>query len=210
MKNTYRVLVYILGLFSLALGIVLNTKANLGVSPIISIPFGISIIWHINLGAATAAIYILYVLGQVIILGKKFQPIQLLQVPLSIIFGMVINFLSGFITINSSNLVVNLLLLALGIICTGVGASFTLLMNILPNAADGFVQAVSIRTGKKLGTIKNILDASCVMITIMMGLLFDGKIVGIGIGTVIAVICIGRVIALTNLLMGEKLTAIAC
>ncbi|HEX3026009.1 MAG TPA: hypothetical protein VHR42_02095, partial [Clostridia bacterium] len=48
MKKINRALIYILGLFSLALGIVLNTKAKLGVSPIISIPYGISIIWNIN------------------------------------------------------------------------------------------------------------------------------------------------------------------
>lgn len=210
MKKIYRILIYTLGLFALALGIVLNTKANLGVSPIISIPYGISTIWKINLGAATAAIYVLYVLGQIVLLGKDFQPIQILQIPMSILFGMLINFFSAFILINSSNLLFNLFLLLLGIICTGIGASFTLLMNILPNAADGFVQAVSIRTGKKLGTAKNMLDASSVIITILIGLLFDGKIVGIGIGTVIAVICIGRVIALINVLMKKRLTAIAC
>ena len=209
MKKINRALIYILGLFSLALGIVLNTKAKLGVSPIISIPYGISIIWKINLGGATAAIYVLYVLGQILILGKDFQPIQLLQIPMSILFGMVINFFSEFIIINSNSLLWNLFLLFLGIIFTGIGASFTLLMNILPNAADGFVQAAAIRTGKKLGTVKNILDASSVIITIIIGLIFGGKIVGIGIGTLIAVICIGRVIALTNLLMKERLTVIA-
>ena len=208
MKKTCRATVYTLGLFSLALGIVLNTKAQLGVSPIISIPYGISNIWNINLGAATAAIYTLYVLGQILMLGKDFKPIQLLQIPLSVIFGIVINFLSEFIVVNNSNLLFNLCILMLGIIFTGIGASFTLLMNIIPNAADGFVQAVSKRTGQKLGTVKNILDASSVLITVTIGLVFNGKIVGIGVGTVIAVIFVGRVIALTNMLFRDKLTVL--
>lgn len=205
MKKFNRIIVYICGLFALALGIVLNTKANLGVSPIISIPYSISIIWSINLGVATAGIYILYVIGQIAVLEKKFSPVQLLQIPLSIVFGILINFLSRFITINSSNLIINLLLLILGILCTGLGASLTLLMNILPNAADGFVQAVSIKTNKKLGLVKNILDASSVVVTVIIGLMFSGRIVGIGLGTVLAVIGIGRAIALVNLLFKKKL-----
>ena len=208
MKKTYRAVIYTLGLFSLALGIVLNTKAKLGVSPIISIPYGISNIWKINLGAATAAIYTLYVFGQIILLGKNFNPIQLLQIPLSVIFGVVINLFSEYIIVDSNSLLFNLCILMLGIIFTGIGASLTLLMNIIPNAADGFVQAASKRTGQKLGTVKNILDASSVLITVTIGLVFNGKIVGIGIGTVIAVIFVGRVIALTNILFRDKLTVL--
>lgn len=208
MKKTCRAAIYILGLFSLALGIVLNTKAELGVSPIISIPYGISNIWNVNLGVATAAIYTLFVFGQILMLGNNFNPFQLLQIPLSIIFGSVINFLSEFIIVINNSLLFNLCLLMLGIIFTGIGASFTLLMNIIPNAPDGFVQAVSTRTGQKLGTVKNILDASSVLITITTGLVFSGKIVGIGIGTVIAAIFVGRVIALINTLFRDKLTAL--
>ena len=205
MKKFNRIIVYICGLFALALGIVLNTKANLGVSPIISIPYSISIIWNINLGAVTAGVYVLFVLGQIVVLRKKFHTVQLLQIPLSIAFGMVINFFSRFITINSHNLLINLSLLALGISFTGLGVSWTLLMNILPNAADGFVQAISIQTGKKLGLVKNILDASSVALTIIIGLVSTGKIVGIGLGTVLAIIGVGRVIALMNLLSKKKL-----
>ena len=41
-KMLYRILIYIAGLLTLALGIILNTKAGLGVSPIISISYSIS------------------------------------------------------------------------------------------------------------------------------------------------------------------------
>ena len=48
-----RGIIYFIGLIVLALGIVLNTKTLLGVSPIISIPYNICHIWHLNLGAIT-------------------------------------------------------------------------------------------------------------------------------------------------------------
>ena len=42
MKAVYRWTFYILGMLVLALGLTLNTKAGLGVSPIISIAFAVS------------------------------------------------------------------------------------------------------------------------------------------------------------------------
>lgn len=47
-KLIIRWVFYLLGLLILALGIMLNTKANLGVSPIISVPYSISHIIGFN------------------------------------------------------------------------------------------------------------------------------------------------------------------
>lgn len=47
----YRGLFYLMGLLILALGITLNTKTGLGVSPIISVSFSISTIWHFTIPA---------------------------------------------------------------------------------------------------------------------------------------------------------------
>lgn len=44
---------YVVGMFILALGLTLNTKANLGVSPIISVPYSISQITGLNFGDLT-------------------------------------------------------------------------------------------------------------------------------------------------------------
>ena len=52
-KKGIRFLLYFVGLFILALGLTLNTKANLGVSPIISIPYSISQLTRYNFGDLT-------------------------------------------------------------------------------------------------------------------------------------------------------------
>lgn len=205
MKNCYRVLVYCIGLVVLALGIILNTKTGLGVSPIISIPYSISKIWNINLGITTACIYILCVAGQMILLGKKFRAFDLLQIPMSVIFSGIINIFNKMININSNNLTVNLFLLIIAIALTGIGAAMTVQMNIVPNAADGFVQAVSDRFNISLGLGKNIVDVSSVITTIIIGILFARQIVGIGIGTLVAVVGVGRAIALFNIVFREKM-----
>lgn len=87
--------------------------------------------------------------------------------------------------------ILGMLLLALGI---------TLNTRLIPNPGDGIVQALSDCSGKKVSTVKNILDAICVMLTILISMLFAGKLIGVGIGTVLAVVFVGRVVAVGNYL----------
>ena len=61
----FRVLFYLLGLLVLALGLTLNTKVGLGVSPIISVSFSVSTIWGFNFGNTTLALYALFVIAQI-------------------------------------------------------------------------------------------------------------------------------------------------
>lgn len=196
---------YCIGLVVLALGIILNTKTGLGVSPIISIPYSISKIWNINLGFVTACIYILCVVGQMILLGKKFRAFDLLQIPMSVVFSEIINIFNSIININTNNLTVNLFLLIIAIALTGIGAAMTVQMRIVPNAADGLVQAVSDRFNISLGLGKNIVDLSSVITTVIIGLLFARQIIGIGLGTLLAVVGVGRAIALFNIVFREKM-----
>jgi uncharacterized protein len=208
MKECCRGVMYCIGLLLLALGIILNTKTGLGVSPIISIPYCISNVFKINLGNATLCIYILCVVGQMALRGKTFRPFDLLQIPMSVIFSRVINIFNDMIIINCNILVLKLLLLVAAIMLTGIGAAISVEMNFLPNAADGFTQAVGERMRKGLGFAKNIVDISCVLVTAVIGLLFAGKVVGIGLGTLAAVLGVGRSIALFNMFFKQKMLAL--
>lgn len=208
MKKFYRGMMYCIGLLILALGIILNTKTGLGVSPIISIPYCISKVWRISLGNATLCLYILCVAGQIILRGNRFRPFDLLQIPMSIVFSWVINIFNDMIRINNSSMVLNLLLLVAAIILTGIGVAISVEMNFVPNAADGLAQAVGERLRTSLGFGKNLLDVSCVLITVAIGLIFAGKIIGIGLGTLAAVLGVGRAVALSNLLFKEKMLAL--
>ena len=49
-KMVIRIIIYVAGLLVLALGIILNSKAGLGVSPIISVSYSISQINGFNFG----------------------------------------------------------------------------------------------------------------------------------------------------------------
>lgn len=107
----YRILIYSIGLVVLSIGITLNTKSGLGVSPIISIPFSISSIFNLNFATMTFVVYTMFVIIQFIIKGKNRQWIDILQIPFSLLFSVLINFFNGIFQFNYTTLWQNLLLL---------------------------------------------------------------------------------------------------
>ena len=93
----------------------------------------------------------------------------------------------------------------LALIFTGIGAAMSLSMRLVPNPGDGLVQVLADAFGIGTGLMKNCVDAFCIVLSLILGLLFAGKPVGIGIGTVCAVMLVGRVIALFHHIFGKAM-----
>ncbi len=214
---TLRILFYILGLLILALGIVLSTKVNLGVSPINSISFCFSIITSISFADLTLYLYIVFVIVQVLIHieTKQFKsiPADILQIAVSFLLTRFINFFDMKIPeFNLSALsnfwgtiIGRIIILLVSVILTGFGASLNLSARLIPNPGDGIIQAISDTTRKNIGIIKNIFDFFCVIITFAAGLIFARKIIGLNIGTIIAMIGVGRVMWLFDKTLTEPI-----
>lgn len=98
-------------------------------------------------GTAVFVAYLIFIVLQIVLLKGKFRPFQLLQVAASYLT-------SAFITIFDRVLPVpeqmgsRLLVLALAIILTGIGAAVTVDVNIVPNPADGLARVLGERCGK--------------------------------------------------------------
>lgn len=216
-KSTiYRAAFYIAGLLILALGIVLNTKSGLGVSPIISISYSVSVIYALNFGNTTFALYAAFVAVEIILhlirrqegslmitLGK-----DLLQLPLSLVFTRFMNLFSALLP-ESKGFLPQLTVLIAAIVLTGIGAAMSLNMRVIPNPGDGIVQAIADFARKPVGITKNCFDLFDVCLTALICVAAGHKVLGIGIGTVLAVLGVGRVIALFNHLFMKKMDALA-
>ena len=87
MEKLKRYLIFLMGLFVNSLGVSLITKANLGTSPISSIPYVLSLNFPFTLGNFTIFFSIFLIVLQLIILRKNFKLEHILQIPVSIIFG---------------------------------------------------------------------------------------------------------------------------
>lgn len=217
-KTAARVLIYLAGLLILALGLTLSTKADLGVSPIIAVSFSISQLTGARFGDMTFILYTSFVIIEMIlhlIPGKR-RPADIkkalmtdaMQLPLSYVFTMFLNFLSARIP-TAENMNYRVIIMLVSVVLVGTGAALTLDMRLIANPGDGLVQAVSDRTGISLGTSKNIVDISCVTITCILTMIAAHRIIGVGIGTLVAMIGIGRVIAIINKFLGSRLIPLA-
>lgn len=211
MKNPNRWLIYGLGMAVLALGITLNTKTDLGVSPIISVSYCLSQIFHWNFGDMTFLLYVVFVAVQFFLRDREERAATLMQVVVSLIFSRLLNLCDAMIPYQGEacGLAVNLAVLALAIFLTGLGVAMTVNMRLAPNPGDGIVQAIAEKIGRDQGFTKNVFDVGCVSVTAAVGLCFAGRVVGIGIGTLAAMVGVGRAIALVNHFYQEKMLAAA-
>lgn len=227
-KLIIRWVFYLLGLLILALGIMLNTKANLGVSPIISVPYSISHIIGFNFANMTMIVYFIFVLIEMIMhtvwyltdrKEAKYLGMYIirdaLQIPVSIVFTRFLNVFSALIPSVHNNIVLQIVVLLLAVLLTGIGAAMSLNMRIIPNPGDGIVQAISDttrlkgRTGKGVGFCKNCFDIFNVCTTFLIGLFTVHILLGLGLGTILSMIGVGRVIAVFNKLFKERMKAVA-
>lgn len=193
-----RILIYIIGMLILALGLILNTKTGLGASAIMSVAYTVSEGTGWDLGNMTFLLYCAFVAAEFVIKGRNRSWFDLLQLPLSLVFTRFMNLFKGLIPYESGNLPMDLLILAAAIVCTGIGAAMTVDMQLVPNPGDGIVSAVAGGIRKELGLTKNLFDLGCVIVSILVGLLWGNPFLGIGLGTVISMFGVGRVIALFN------------
>ena len=70
---------------------------------------------------------------------------------------------------------------------------------------DGLLQTLAECLGRKMGDMKNGLDITCVILSLLLGTAFGRPLAGVGVGTVAAAIGVGRVMALFNRLCRSKL-----
>lgn len=165
--NYKRIGIYLLGLLILGCGIDLNTKTQLGVSPIISVAYNIAYLTHIPIGVMTFIYYVLLVIIQWILLGKKFDYFQFLQIPASLVTSFFIQVFDGVIPVASS-FPARIAMLILAIVITGIGASLTVGMKIVPNPADGLASVIGEKCHKGFGFGKNLFDGISIVISLIM------------------------------------------
>lgn len=198
-QKIIRGIYYVLGLIVLALGLTLNAKTGLGVSPITALPYTVSEILHLNFGNMVFVLYLIFIAVE-LLLKKRWADrfLVVLQIPLSLVFTQVMNIFSGLLDLRLEVFWQQLLLLFCAILCTGIGAAMTMNMHLVPNPGDGIVQTISEFSDREIGMVKNCVDLANVLSAVLVGCLVREPLLGVGLGTVLAVLGIGRVITLFN------------
>lgn len=196
-----RYIVFITGLFVCAVGVAITKHGELGVSPVSSVANILCIKFEfLSLGNWLIIWNCVLILGQIVILGRDFRIYQLLQVPLSFLFGWFTDIgmlmVSG---IPTELYAVRIALVIVGTMVLGLGVHISVSANVIMNSGEAFVKAVSDRTGIEFGNVKIGFDVSCVLIAVALSLIFfRGQILGTREGTLIAAVFTGVVVKFCN------------
>ncbi|MBQ5347494.1 MAG: YitT family protein [Ruminococcus sp.] len=194
---TKRLLIFTIGLFFSALGIAFSKQADLGVSTVSSVANVLSLKFDfISFGMWSAIMNIAFVLGQIIILKKNFKPFQLMQIPMSFLFGIFTDigmYIVSFIP--TPNYAVRMLLTIAGILILAFGIALAVIADVLYNSGEGLVKAVSDVSGKDFGIVKVAFDITCVLTAAILSIIFfNFKILGIREGTLMAAVFTGFIV----------------
>ncbi len=185
---------FIFILFIIAFGTSLSIRANLGSSPISAPPYVLSLVpgMPLTMGIIVILMHVTFILVQMLLLRKDYEPRQLTQILVSFLFGFytdVTMWMTGFLQIPATiphaigwplqfiELLAGGGLLAFGIACEVRCDSLML-------AGEGLPLAIAKVVRKDFGKVKICSDTALVAIGVVLMLAFfhhwDWKMVGVG------------------------------
>lgn len=194
-----RYLCFLMGLLINSFGVAFITKAALGTSPISSIPYVLALRFQPTFGEFTFVLNMLYIIGQVVLLRRDFQPIQLLQVVSNVVFSGFIDVSMGLLGwLSPASVPAMLLSLAVGCVILAFGISIEVAPDVIVVPGEGIVRAISTTLEKPFGSCKLCFDTTLVVIACALSLLFFGYLNGLGVGTIVSALAVGPIVNVIN------------
>ena len=192
-----RFVLYVVGLFLLALGVSLSITANLGVSPVSSLSYAFSLTTGVSVGITTIVAHFLFIIIQVI-LTKKFEwKNALIQLMIAFLFGFFIDTslaLVGWFLPEPTTLLLQIVYLVASLFLVAGGlfgysnANFTLMPYDELTKVISSVYKMPFGKAKIIGDVLNVIVAGAIC------LIFLKSFGSIGFGTVAASLLIGRIL----------------
>lgn len=195
-----RYIFLVVGLAIMSFGVAFSINAELGTSPVSSIPYVTSEISGLSVGTTTIIVNTIIVLLQIVVLRRRFKLIRLLQIPVCVVFGLLIDVAGLCIeAVVPDNYFMQWVLCVCGIVLVAVGVAFEMSAGVLTLAGEGLVQALCTVLPKvKFGYMKVMVDVSFVVIAVALSFIFLHELQGVREGTVAAAIFVGLIAKFLN------------
>lgn len=195
-----RFFIMLCGLTVTALGLAVCVRADLGISPITTLPFALNKAFPVlTLGTYVFFQHIVFFVLTVLFLGRDFKAFQLLQLPCSLLFGYFVDLWEILLRdLHFDQYVARILLLLFGCVIVAIGFSLSYTSRVALEANTAFLNAFSRRIGKPYGTLKTLTDILIVILAAVVSLIFLHTIVGIREGTIISALIIGPIAGFVN------------
>lgn len=207
MKNLkIRLPIYFIGLFIMTVGIAFSVRSDLGVSPVSSPPYTLTVVWNVEMGMATFLFHVALVLLQILLLRRKYKPKNLLQLAVGVVFGLFTTFCNGLVMMipMPDILPFRIIMLAVSIVIVAIGIFLYVPADIMPLAGEGTMLAISQVTGFKFSNVKIGFDVSVSVISLVICLITVHSPGSVGIGTVVSAVLTGAALGVITRIFGEK------
>lgn len=190
-----RILVYVSGMFILALGVSFSIKSSLGVSPMNSLPYVISQVIGVDMGIITTLVFSSYVVMQIALLRSEFKLKNLLQIVVASLFGSFVSITNRLLDMPAPTAYpMQLVFLGISLFLIGLGIMLYLVGDLVPQPPEGVVMAIAMKLNKPFSTIKVAFDCTVVSMALLISFLSGHGIMGVREGTLIAALGIGKII----------------
>lgn len=198
----------LLSMFFMTLGVALCVRSNLGSGVISSIPMSFTLAGEAGLapgwtiGGYTNIMNIILVAAQVLVLRRRFDPMQLFQLVVGFIFGALldINMWITYYISSYQSLISQIAAQLAGATILGFGVATEIRCGSVTMPGEGIQVAISRVTGKPFPMIKILVDTTLVILAVISGYWFFGiwPWTVVGAGTLFAMFYVGYVVKLIN------------
>lgn len=200
-----KLIIYLIGIFTLAIGSNLFLNAALGVAPSCSLALTLTFLLP-----GSYALYNFFVNSLILILEalivRKFGKTQVLQFIITFIYSYLIKLTSLFLThIQPHSFLEQILLAILACIVMALGITLTVHSNLTVMPYEGFIGALAFRLKKDFGKLRVIIDVLFTLASIVISLILLHNINSVGLGTIIASFLTGSVVSLYDIILNKKL-----
>lgn len=199
----------ILAIIINSMGVLLMLQPGSGISAISSVPYAFSEVFpKLSLGTWTYIFQGLLVIT-LMVLKKRFVPSYLFSFVAGFLFGEMMDVNELWITKLPLSIPLRIFYFVLSyiIICFGIALSNRCKLPIIPT--DLFPRDLSEIINKPYARVKIAFDVTCLFVTACLTYFALGKILGLGVGTVVAAFTMGKGVAIAGSLIDKRVTFVS-
>lgn len=201
----WQLLWLIISMFFMTLGVALCVRSNLGSGVISSVPMSFTLAGEVGLapaltiGGYTNIMNVILVAAQILVLRRRFDPVQLFQLIIGFIFGFLLDvnmIITSFISYNS--ILTQIIAQFVGATVLGAAVAMEIRCGSVTMPGEGIQVAIARVTGKPFPIVKICVDTILVSLAVVSGFCFFGSWpwTVVGPGTLFAMFYVGFIVKL--------------
>lgn len=190
-RNVKRYILIVLAFMIVGTACAFTLKSGIGVGAWDAMAKSVSDLIHIEVGTMGMIFNCACAVGQILILRKKFKWIQLLQIPLSVLLGTVINFVFyELLLFPFDSFIGGIVMYMIASTVCAFGVAIVMLLDEVTFALEGFCMALTELMPVKFHIIRQSADVLSVLVVVILTLIFDISW-SIGVGTILGMLTFG-------------------